>query len=222
MFRIKICGITNLADALAAVEAGADAVGLNFYAGSPRHVSLDEAAAIAAALPNSIVKVGVFVNASAEEVRRHYEAAELDLLQLHGDEPPKFLAELAGLPVMRALRPTGGDTAGIREYVARCRELSVPPRLLLLDAPGGGAYGGTGERADWTAAADLCRDVGMPPVVLAGGLRPDNVAAAILAVRPAAVDVASGVESSPGRKDRTRMVDFVAAAKEAFRAIGLA
>ena len=216
MFRIKICGLTSLEDALAAAEAGADAIGLNFYPGSPRYVMLDDAAAIAANLPANVLKVGVFVNAAATDIRRHVAAVGLDAVQLHGDEPPEFLSELKGISLLRALRPAPGETASIHAWVARARELNVLPDMLLVDALRAGEYGGTGARADWTAAAQLCREESLPPICLAGGLNPENVADAIAAVRPTAVDVASGVESSPGRKDAQKMRHFVAAARQAF------
>jgi phosphoribosylanthranilate isomerase len=219
MFHIKICGITCPEDALAAAAAGADAVGLNFYPASKRHVDIGRAAEVAAALPRGVVRVGVFVNADAAAIRAAHAAARLDLLQLHGDEPPEFLrllrtSDLANLPVMRALA-CGSSLEPIEEYLRRCRELDCPPRLVLLDAAAPAERGGTGSLCDWTTAATYHRIAGAPPLVLAGGLTAGNVAAAIAAVRPAAVDVASGVESAPGRKDRDQMARFVSAAKAA-------
>jgi phosphoribosylanthranilate isomerase len=219
MFQIKICGIMNRDDALAAVRAGADAIGLNFYPRSPRCISLDTARQIIAALPKEIVKVGLFVNAPPLDVRQTYDDLHLDLIQLHGDEPPEYIAQLGGRPVMRAFR-VGSDGLGpVIAYLARCRELQALPNLVLLDSLIPGEYGGTGKAADWSAAREYVAQSGLPPLVLAGGLTPDNVADAITAVRPAAVDVASGVESSPGRKYSIAVEDFVRAAKGAFSTI---
>ncbi|MEX2120410.1 MAG: phosphoribosylanthranilate isomerase [Pirellulales bacterium] len=216
MFRIKICGVTSLADALAAAAAGADAIGFNFHHGSRRFIDPLKAAAIAESLPPEIVKVGVFVNLPAHEVRQTADAVPLDLVQLHGDETPDYLANLAGFPVMRAFRCGPGCLGSIPQYIGECRTLFSMPRMILFDALVAGAYGGTGQRADWGLAAE-CRKSGLnAPLVLAGGLTPDNVAEAIRTVRPNAVDSASGVESAPGRKDPARMAAFVEAALAEF------
>ncbi|HUT12619.1 MAG TPA: phosphoribosylanthranilate isomerase [Thermoguttaceae bacterium] len=220
MFRVKICGITSRDDARAVVKAGADAVGLNFYPKSPRYVTLEKARRIADVLPQELIKVGLFVNAAAEEVCRTFDRLDLDLIQLHGDEPPAFLAELGDRPVIRAFR-VGPD--GLRpacEYLRRCRELGCLPRLLLVDAYVKGAYGGTGSVADWDALQKIPPGETFPPMVLAGGLTPHNVAEAIRTVRPAAVDTASGVESSPGKKDPAAVEAFVQAARAAFKNVG--
>ena len=216
MFRVKICGITNIEDALVVARAGADAVGLNFYARSPRYITLDTARQIVAALPKEMVKVGLFVNADPADVCRVCDDLGLDLIQLHGDEPPELLAQLGGRPVMRALRL---GTKGIRpvfECLRRCQELAAMPSLTLLDALIPGEYGGTGKTADWTVAKQYAAESGLPPLVLAGGLTPANIADAIRTVRPAAVDTASGVESSPGRKDPAAVASFIQAARAAF------
>lgn len=224
MFRVKICGVTCPEDGLLAAEAGADAIGLNLYVRSRRHVTPKQASEIAATLPPGIVKVGVFVNAPLEAIRAAHAAVRFGLLQLHGDEPPEFLAalrasELGAVPVMRALSCGGSLTQGsltnVAEYLARCRRLDCLPRLVLLDASVPGERGGTGMTCDWQTAARYHEIPGAPPLVLAGGLNADNVAAAIVAVRPAAVDVASGVEDAAGRKDAERCRRFVAAAKAA-------
>jgi phosphoribosylanthranilate isomerase len=216
MFCIKICGITNRDDALLAVQAGADAIGLNFYPPSPRFVSLETARQIIAALPNEIVKVGVFVNATAADVCKTCDELHLNLIQLHGDEPPEYLTQLGNRPIVRVFR-VGGDGIGpVAEYLARCRELRVSPRAVLLDSLVPGEYGGTGKTADWSAAREYAAHPDLPPLVLAGGLTPESVAEAIAAVRPAAVDVASGVESSPGQKDPMAVAAFVRAARGAF------
>lgn len=217
MFRIKICGITTPADAQSAVAAGADAIGLNFFAASPRRVSLEQARPIVAAVGDRACKVGLFVNHSAAEICQRYDELGLDLVQLHGDEPAELLAALAGRPVMRAFR-SGGDFRAVAAYLARCGELRCLPRLVLVDALSAGRYGGTGVTADWQAIAEHRTSFGEVPLVLAGGLRPDNVAQAIAAVRPDAVDTASGVESSPGVKSPELVRAFVDAARKAFGA----
>lgn len=224
MFRVKICGITSVEDAGVVAEAGADAVGLNFYARSKRYVPIPRARAILDSLPAGVVKVGLFVNAEAREVCETFDRLGLDLIQLHGDEPPSFLARLGGRPVVRAFRlaPSEGLDA-VGRYLAECREMECTPRMTLVDAYVEGAYGGTGQTADWQSLATY-RQVGseepVPPLVLAGGLTPDNVAEAIATVRPAAVDTASGVESAPGHKDRALVERFVERARHAFENLG--
>jgi phosphoribosylanthranilate isomerase len=216
MFHIKICGVTTVDDAMAVVQAGADAIGLNFYPRSPRHVFSHAARQIVAALPSGILKVGLFVNAAAPDTCRFYDDLGLDLIQLHGDEPPEYLTELGGRPVMRAFRVKTGELHTAIEYLTRCREKGVLPQLVMIDSVAAGVYGGTGKTADWSAAREFASQAGLPPLVLAGGLTPENVGEAIRTVRPAAVDVASGVESSPGRKDRPAIEAFVRAARAAF------
>jgi phosphoribosylanthranilate isomerase len=139
----------------------------------------------------------------------------LNLVQLHGDEPPEFLAELRGIPILRALRP-GADLAAIGEYLQRCYALACLPRMVLIDACASGAFGGTGQTADWQAMRDYRVHLAGQPLVLAGGLTPSNVATAIATVRPWAVDVASGVEERPGKKSAELVRAFVAAARAAF------
>jgi phosphoribosylanthranilate isomerase len=216
MFRVKICGVTNLKDAQLAVEAGADAIGLNFYAASPRYCPLDRACQIAAGLPPHVCRVGVFVNAPAAEIRRLAEDLSLDLVQLHGDETPEFLRELAPLPMMRALR-VADDLAPLEQYLTDCHRLMALPRLLLVDRACGDRYGGTGTTLDWNWLALNRHRFRGTPLVLAGGLNPDNVARAIAAVRPWGVDVASGVEAAPGAKSPELVRRFVEAATTAFR-----
>ncbi|HUT91566.1 MAG TPA: phosphoribosylanthranilate isomerase [Thermoguttaceae bacterium] len=219
MFRIKICGITTVDDALTAARAGADAVGLNFYPKSPRHLEPDEARRIVEALPPGVVKVGLFVNASPGDVCGTFDRLGLDLVQLHGDEPPDLLAGLGDRAVMRAFRVGREGLEPVAEYLRRCRGLGCLPRLVLLDSCVKGTYGGTGRVVDWRVAARYPSDDWHPPLVLAGGLTPDNVAEAIRAVRPAGVDTASGVESSPGRKDRALVERFVQSARQAFQGL---
>ena len=215
MFRVKICGITNVDDALASARAGADALGLNFYPKSPRHITPEQARAIVEVLPRNVVKVGLFVNAPVDEVRDTFDRLGLNLIQLHGDEPPESLAELGDRPVMRAFRLGSEGLPPVTEYLRHCRRLGCLPRLVLIDAHVKGAYGGTGQVADWPTVKRYPVDKDDPPLVLAGGLSPSNVAEAIRAVSPAAVDTASGVESAPGKKDPAAVEAFVRAARAA-------
>ncbi len=201
--RVKICGVTTLDDALLCARAGAEAVGLNFWAGSKRRVDVERAAEIAAALPGSVLKVGVFVDAPRAEIERTIAAVGLDAVQLHGDETPEDCLGFAAR-VIKAIRvrPGGESPAALAERFA--------VDYVLLDADTAG-YGGSGRSFDWRLAA------GVAPgrLFLAGGLRPENVAAAVRAARPFAVDVASGVEIAPGRKDPERVREFIDRAKHA-------
>jgi len=201
---VKICGITSARDAQMAVEAGADALGFVLWPKSPRHVSPDEAARISAEVPPFVVRVGVFVDAARDELARAADVAGLDVLQLHGDEPP---AALEGLP-RRALKALRVGPAFSSEDALAYAERAAG---LLLDAHRPGNPGGTGAVFDWARVQGL-RDR-VPFLVLAGGLTPDNVADAIEAVHPHGVDVATGVESSPGRKDPVLVRAFVEAAR---------
>jgi len=204
MVKVKVCGITNLADALAAVEAGADALGFNFYVRSPRYIAPGEARGIIAELRAPVLCVGVFVNEdSAATVARMAAESGVSAVQLHGDESPEYCAALGGYEVIKALR-VGEDFAP--EEAAR-----YPAGSILLDAYNARARGGTGETCDWTLARRT-REV-VARLYLAGGLRPENVAGAIDAVAPYAVDVCSGVELAPGRKDAARVRAFVAAVR---------
>lgn len=200
--RVKICGITRLEDALAAARLGADALGFNFWPASKRHVTPAAARAIIRRLPPLLTTVGVFVNQTEEELRSIAAETGIQVLQLHGDEPPDLCARLP-LPVVKAIP--------VDQVRSLARLLSYEVSAFLLDTPSRG-YGGSGVPFDWSLAEGVSE---VAPVILAGGLHPENVAAAIRAVRPYAVDVASGVESSPGVKDMDRMSRFVAAAREA-------
>jgi phosphoribosylanthranilate isomerase len=215
MFRVKICGITNLPDARIAADAGADAIGLNFCASSPRYCPLDRAREIAAALPSGVCKVGVFVDAPAEEIRRAARSLPLDLVQLHGHEPPEFLHEIRALPILRAW--ANDDLAEIGQYLADCHRRIAMPRMVLIDARHGGQFGGTGTTFDWNLLVENRPRLCGLPLVLAGGLTPENVDEAIQRVRPWAVDVAGGVESAPGAKSPELVRSFVAAARQAFQ-----
>ncbi len=216
MFRIKICGITSEADARAAADAGADAVGLNFFRKSRRFLEPVAARQIAAVVPAEVVRVGVFVNSTADEIVKTVDAVGLDYVQLHGDEPPMLLAKLSsGVKIVRAFRCGSDGLSPLARYLDECRTLGRVPDAALIDADAGADYGGSGQPADWTRIAQDRAQLGDVPLILAGGLTPENVAAAIAAVRPDGVDVASGVEIQPGQKDATLVRRFVAAARAA-------
>jgi len=217
-FRIKICGITSVEDAETCVAEGADALGLNFYSHSTRHLRPELAAAVAKSIPADVVKVGLFVNASANEILAARSLLELDAVQLHGDESPEFLAQLNGIPLMRAFR-CGPDLSPVLAYLSRCADLKASPGAVLLDAYHPGQFGGTGVVADWGAIAALRQEFSDYHLVLAGGLTATNVANAIATVRPSAVDSASGVETAPGRKSHELVRAFVAEANGAFHAL---
>lgn len=201
---IKICGIKTLKDALAAIHAGADYLGFNFYPKTVRYIEKETCAKITSVLkrehPN-IKLIGVFVNSSADEVKNILETCSLDLAQLHGDETPQMFAQLAP----RAFKAFRGIPEGIEGY-----ERNKAP-ALLVDAAVKNVYGGSGVTADWSAAAELAKRY---PLLLAGGLTPENVADAVRQVKPWGVDVASGVESAPGEKDAGRMKAFVQAVRD--------
>lgn len=217
IFEIKICGITSVRDALAVANAGADAIGLNFWPKSQRFVGLETAREIAAALPSGVTKVGVFVNAAVEEIALTVDRVGLDWIQLHGDEPAELLAQLPPrLSILRAFSCGKNGLAPLTQYFAESRKCGRAPDAVLVDADAASEFGGTGRRADWARIAQDRSLIGGLPLILAGGLTPLNVAAAIEAVRPDAVDVASGVEGQPGRKDAALVEQFVAAARMAF------
>ena len=196
--RVKICGITNLADAQAAVEAGADALGFIFYERSPRFIPIKIAAEISRALPPFIMRVGVFVNPPKELVLRAIGECGLSLLQFHGDEPPEFCTQF-GLMSMKAFRIR--DAGSLEELP------KYQTDAWLLDAYSPDTLGGTGEKFNWDLAVEA-QKIGKP-IFLAGGLTPENVAEAIRKVRPFGVDVSSGVESSPGKKDPAKVRAFI-------------
>jgi len=214
MFTVKICGVTRPEDARMIAQAGADAVGLNFYAQSPRAIDLGRGRAIIAALPAGMVKVGLFVNAPREEICRIYDTLGLDLIQLHGDEPPELLAAMGSRPVMKAFRAAGAEGLNaVASYLETCRTHRCLPRMVLLDAPLTHGFGGSGKLADWSLAKQYVEKYGVPLLSLAGGLKPENVAEAIRATGVRAVDTASGVESLPGIKDPTAVAAFVRVAR---------
>ncbi|MDR7522443.1 MAG: phosphoribosylanthranilate isomerase [Armatimonadota bacterium] len=204
MTRIKICGISDEAAAAAAAEAGADAIGL-IFAASRRQVDASRARRIAAALPPFVTKVGVVVNEPLDRLRALVEAVRLDAVQLHGDEGPAYCQAVrdAGVTVIKAIRVAGPlDAARLR---------ALPVAAVLLDTHRPGVRGGTGEPFDWRWAVPVASAM---PVILSGGLSPENVAAGIAAVRPYGVDVSSGVETD-GRKDPGKIRAFVAAVRAA-------
>lgn len=195
--RIKICGITRTEDALAASAAGAHAIGLMFHAKSPRHLGFDQAAAIRRCLPPFVAAVAVFLDSSAEEVRAVVEAVAPDLLQFHGREPESFCTAF-GLPYIKTVPMTGIEPLAFAAGYPRAA-------AFLLDSHAPGQAGGSGQGFDWSRAPRTLS----APLILAGGLKPDNVADAVRQLRPYAVDVSSGVESAPGIKDAGRMTAFV-------------
>jgi len=205
MTRIKICGITSPEDALTAVEAGADALGFVFYKESPRHIFPEEAARIINLLPPFVQAVGLFVNEAPEIVNQISRNCGLGLVQLHGDETPDY-CKMIEQRVMKAFR--------IRSLT--CLDPIADYRLsgCLLDAYSPAAFGGTGKRFNWEIACEAM--IRGHRIVLAGGLTPDNVAEAIRQVKPYAVDVSSGVEVAPGKKDVDKVREFIRNAKEAY------
>lgn len=208
--RIKICGITTPADATRAAELGADAIGLNFYPASPRYITEARAGDILAALPPFVEPVAVFVNEPPVRVHAYARGVGLTTVQLHGEyEPaPHLVRVIPAFPIVDAQ-----SLVRIVRYLAAVRKLHYrPPPAILVDAHVPGMHGGTGQTAPWHLLSGF--DPGVP-VILAGGLTPDNVAEAIRIVRPYAVDVASGVESAPGRKDAEKMRRFIDNARSA-------
>jgi phosphoribosylanthranilate isomerase len=200
--RVKICGITDLSDALAASEAGADALGFMFYEPSPRCLSFEAAAAITRQLPPFIAKVGVFVDPALDFVNEAVVQCGLDAVQLHGSETPDF-CERVHRPVIKAFRvDTPASLDRVRDYQTAA---------WLLDSFVPGKLGGTGVQFNWKLAV-RAKAWGRP-ILLAGGLTPENIAAAVEEVRPYGVDVSSGVERAPGKKDSEKMRAFIAAAK---------
>jgi phosphoribosylanthranilate isomerase len=240
MTQVKICGLTNLDDALAAVEAGADLLGFIFYEASPRYVRPEVVKEIVAGVRYQVASskvvgngapqlVGVFVNASLETVAQTLDDCHLDLAQLHGDESPEFVQHLHGR-AFKALRPQSLPEAEnlIEKYkpspisvtqaqetfiphTCTARRRKCPSPFILLDAYHPNLYGGAGQVTDWTMAATIAREY---PILLAGGLTPENVVEAVRVVKPWGVDVSSGVEASKGRKDHEKVREFVRRAKD--------
>lgn len=203
--KIKICGITNAQDAQVSVEAGADALGFVFYSKSPRWIEPAVAKRIIAQLPLFVLSVGVFVNQDQETIRHIYDECGLSFAQLHGDETSTFCESL-GRPVLRALRlQDRGSLLALAEYKGR-----MGVRGFVVDAFSSDAYGGTGQTVDWTLAREVAKSA---PILLAGGLTPNNVQEAIQQVQPYGVDVSSGVEEAPGKKDPEKIRAFTQAVR---------
>ena len=211
MVRVKICGLTRVDEALACARMGADWIGLNFHPGSPRCVSPEEAVAIVDALRPSVSAVGVFVDRPPKEVAELANELGIRIVQLHGHEPPEDLVALGSLQIIRAFRVDRASAwSRVTDYLSRAEALGRLPDAVLVDAYVPGQPGGTS-----TVVADEVLD-SMPPLprlILAGGLTPENVAGRVARARPWMVDVASGVESSPGRKDLARVSAFIQAAR---------
>jgi len=210
---IKICGITTVGDAHLAATAGANAIGLNFFAESPRSISIETALEIANCLPPFVDAVAVFVNATPARIRATSVATGIRTVQLHGDVTPELIGELAEFRVIAAfpLSDVASVTA-IQQFVRACQQHSREPSAILIDSHVPGSFGGTGQPAPWPIArtvVETCR----VPIALAGGLTPRNVSEAIRVVRPWGVDVASGVEVAPGRKEAFKVRQFIREAR---------
>jgi phosphoribosylanthranilate isomerase len=208
MMRVKICGITNWGDAKLAISAGADALGFNFYGASPRRIALSHAREIIRHMPRRVAAVGVFVNEAESEILRIARAANLNMLQLHGEETPETVKKLAcEFPVIKAFR--------VRPKF-RARELAPyeDAAAFMLDGFEPGRHGGTGKTFDWRVVQQAKR---FGPIILAGGLRAENVATAIRSARPFAIDVCSGVEARPGKKDAKKLKTLMAAVERVRR-----
>lgn len=197
-----MCGITNTEDALSAVEMGADALGFIFYSGSKRYIDPAKASEIVSALPPFVSAVGVFVNQGIDEIKEAARISGIDTLQLHGDESPEFCAGL-DYKVIKAIR--------VKDAVNTEEVELYPVRAILFDKHSDELYGGTGRSFDW----GVLRDIEISKkIVISGGLTPENVSGAIEMIKPYAVDVSTGVEDSPGRKNRIKMKKFIEAVKD--------
>jgi phosphoribosylanthranilate isomerase len=203
MINVKICGITNISDARVAVESGADALGFNFYPKSKRYVLAEKAREIIQKLPGEVTRVGVFVNQEIWEVKEIARFCDLNLIQLHGDESPQYCSQFPTSSLIKAVSPrTEKDIFKLKDY---------PVRAILVDAYEPGCFGGTGKISDWKLAIRIKET---HPLILAGGLNAENIRQAIEAVRPHAVDINSGVEISPGRKDHDKMREIIGIVRE--------
>lgn len=213
VFKIKICGITNPKDALAAQESGADAVGLNFYSKSLRSLTDAKAERVIEVLNDEITRVGVFVNMATEKINRIASQTKLDYIQLHGNESSAQAAEMS-VPVIRAIRIINNDLESAKKEIAEWDVSNVA--TFLLDAGSNAQFGGTGTQLPWDSLETLRTEKGF---VLAGGLNCDNVAQAVKSARPAGVDVASGIEKFPGAKDHEQMKLFINESKAALNGL---
>ena len=194
--QVKICGITNIEDALCATENGAAAVGFIFYPPSPRYIDPQRAGEIIDRLPQHLVKVGVFVNSKEQEVHRIYDDCRLDMIQFHGDESPEFCRQFTGDRVIKALELKN------QEDLKKGDLYDVA--AILVDSRHAGLYGGTGKTSNWMLARHISQ-----PLILSGGLKEENIHDALRVVNPAALDINSGVESSPGKKDHAKIARFM-------------
>jgi phosphoribosylanthranilate isomerase len=208
MVQVKICGITSAADAQAAIAAGANLLGFNFYPKSPRYIDREQAAEIRRKLPKKVKAVGIFVNRASADVIALQSSLALDAVQLHGDETPETIAEIA--PVVRVIKAFRVEP----EFPLVTLDEYSLAFAFLFDAAHTGQYGGTGRTTDWDVARRACAN---HRIILAGGLKVENVAAAVRIVRPYGIDVASGVESSPGKKDHGRLREFIQEVRRAER-----
>lgn len=225
-FRIKICGLTNPANVRPTVEAGAQALGLNFYPSSKRYLEFEAGDQLAGQIVPSIIRVGVFVNAPDVLIAERSNQLGLSFAQLHGEESVEDLVTLQkfyrGNPhitaprIIKAFRLRNDPEAEIGPFLDECQQRGVPLAAMLIDAFSTSGHGGTGERADWTALGRWTDRRGVP-LILAGGITPENVAEAIATVRPDAIDTASGVESAPGIKDPQKVRALVQAAEAAWK-----
>lgn len=209
----KICGLRDVETARAVAEHRPNAIGLNFYEQSPRVVSPETARSIVSQLPSGVEPIGVFVNHSVEEVNALCNSVGLETIQLHGDETPQMITKLSSFRVIRAFRVGASGLGGVAEYLEECLRLGTLPWACLIDARVEGVYGGTGQTAPWDLLRREYNFDAWPPLILAGGLRPENVAEAIRTVRPWGVDVAGGVESTVACKDIAMVRKFVEKAR---------
>jgi phosphoribosylanthranilate isomerase len=219
MFKIKICGITNIPDAIAAIDAGADAIGLNFFPESPRCVSIETAGSIVQAAAGRIQCIGVFVNSTENRIRSITSDTGLNAIQLHGDETVELVTSLIPIPVIKAFRIHDQDLSHVLSFLQRIDLVGATLHGILLDSYHPTQFGGTGQTVSLPHSEHRITEWGRP-WCLAGGLRPENVGRAIQEYKPNAVDTASGVESSPGRKDASAIQRFVTNARTAFASIG--
>ncbi len=197
MTQVKICGITNQEDALAAAQCGSAALGFIFYPPSPRYIKPEDAKIIIGSLPDKLVKIGVFVNEKPQEIKRVMEYCALDMIQLHGDESPEYCRQFPAAVIIKAIELKNNDDV--------IRTLDYDVAAILVDNRHAGLYGGTGKKSNWDLA---CRIKDKKPLILSGGLNADNIAEALKSVAPAALDINSGVEKSPGIKDHKKLAQI--------------
>lgn len=217
---VKICGIQDPDTACMIADLGASALGLNFYSPSPRSIDVAQALKIKTAMSDrDTALVGLFVKHSLIEVKSVCNELDLKIVQLHGDEPPEFLAELVRsfpeLKIIRAFRAKEPDLSPLTDFLTECDQCGKRPDYVLIDAYSPQAYGGTGHVAPWEMIHDQYREREWPPLILAGGLTPQNVAEAIQTVKPFGVDTASGVENAPGIKSQDMVKEFLIEAEKA-------